>query len=877
MSTPSKSPLTPIASVIMIDSAGEKVIDPSKINVKDIGEKAYGLACLPKRWTPEWFIVSSECFREYSSSTSRELKEKTLEKWSERCIRKIESSNLAISQKLIVRSSGTNETLKDRGKFYSKTGDQADFKETLRSCLEENLCDPDSQDQDINFVIQAYIQPKEKGHLSNERRCSKEQRDWLGEIERQPHSEPFKVNYRRWRTDIEVDNACKKPIPCNLSINLQKSLMTVAAWAQSINSRLHFEWVWNGNNIFLVQLEKEITTGTFVPTNALYPAISKEITELKIFREISKSDAKRYRKIKNVFVYLDLELPIVPIYILDDMDELKKLSQGRASNLLKKDIESLTKTSLIIRTDIESEDQTLLQMLPRSEELRSARSALNWLKKNAKALLEDPKLSNEKITFICHNFIPSEAAAFSFSSPGERKVQVESLWGIPEGLYYNSHDKFVIDTLNKNPDKLSPFNWKYKITRKVQFKNYCVAPDSQGNWKMQELKPPFDWRPSIRKEEWLSYIAFYSRQIAEYEKKPTSIMWFVGLSSLNNEPELIPWFHEECHAVNPYKSEGFHKKTPQDKIFDIKYEKDINELVDKLRSESSTITHIRVKPVEEHLLREKATLQRIGNIAKKANKVVLLEGATLSHAYYQLIQAGALVQAEAWFEEDNEIKEFNKLVRDYIPSRISDGGEKVEISTLTGDTLIKALKEKLVEEALEVFDSKNHDSLLEEIADVQEVIRAIASKVGSKLSEIDRIRKEKHERLGGFEQGIVLYGTSNPSVQNSSGHNFSLDLDLSPAGDPGIRVINQGSERYSSWKDKRQSGNSEELLLNFVTPLLADSWSVDSQEIYDPKGQRGVSKARLKGKRIGGDLKIELSLYSSGPQLDLFQDDASHN
>ena len=875
MKTSTKSPLTPIASVIIIDSSGEKVIDPSKIDVKDVGEKAYGLACLPKVWTPEWFLVSADCFREYSGSTLPELKEMALEKWSKLCIQKIKTSNLANSQKIIIRSSGTNETLKDRGKYYSRTGDQAEFKETLRNCLEENLNDPDSKDQDINFVVQAYVQPKEKGHLSNERRCSKEQRDWLGEIERQPHSEPFKVNYRRWRTDIEVDSACKKPIPCNLSITLQKSLMIVAAWAQSISSRLHFEWVWNGNHIFLVQLEKEVTTGTFVPTNTQNSTIDKETPELKIFRKINKTDAKRYRKIRNVFVYLDLELPIVPIYILDDMNELKKLSQGTVSHRLRKDIDSLTKTSLIIRTDISSDNQTLLQMLPRSEELRSSKSALNWLKKNAKSLLGDSQLSKEKITFICHNFIPSEAAAFSFSSPGERKVQVESLWGIPEGLYYNSHDKFVIDTLNRNPDKL-PLS-KYKITKKIQFKNYCVAPDSHGNWKMQEIKPPFDWRPSIRKEEWLSYIAFYSRQIAEHEGKPTSIMWFVGLSAINAEPELIPWFHEECHSINPYNSKDFHKKTPQDKIFDIKYEKDINELVENLKSESSTITHIRVKPVEEHLLREKATLQRIGDIAKKSNKVVLLEGATLSHAYYQLIQAGALVQAEAWFEEDNEIKEFNKLVRDYIPSRISDGGEKVEISTLSGDALIKALKEKLVEESLEVLDTKNHDSLLEEIADVQEVIRAIASKVGSELSEIDRIRKEKHERLGGFEQGIILYGTSNPSVQSSSGHNLSLDLDLSPAGDPGIRIINQGNERSSSWKDKRQSGNSEELLLNFVTPLLADSWSVDSQEIYDPKGRRGVSKARLKGKRIGGDLKIELSLYSSGPQLDLFRDDTSHN
>lgn len=309
-------------------------------------------------------------------------------------------------------------------------------------------------------------------------------------------------------------------------------------------------------------------------------------------------------------------------------------------------------------------------------------------------------------------------------------------------------------------------------------------------------------------------------------------------------------------------------------MFDVRYEEDINELIRNLESESSTITHIRVKPVEERLLREKATLQRIGKIAKEWDKVILLEGATLSHAYYQLIQVGALVQAEAWFEEDNEVKEFHKLVRDRIPSRISEGGERVDIGTLSGDSLMRALKDKLVEEAIEVLDSKNYDSLLEELADVQEVIKAILKKIDSSIDEVNRIQESKFRKLGGFDEGLVLHGTSNPSIQNSSNQNLSLELDLSPAMDTGIQVTNHTINRpSSSWKDKRRSGNSEELLVNFVVPILEDSWAIDSQELDDPNGRRGVSKARLKGKRTSGNLRIELSLYSTGPQLDLFKED----
>src|SRR5690606_12268061 len=98
-------------------------------------------------------------------------------------------------------------------------------------------------------------------------------------------------------------------------------------------------------------------------------------------------------------------------------------------------------SSLVIRTDIVSDDLSQKQLLPRTHEVRNFDEAKDWLIKNSSALLE--KLSaNSELAFIFHNFIPAEAAAFAFSAPGERKVQIEALWGIPEGLYYNSHDKY---------------------------------------------------------------------------------------------------------------------------------------------------------------------------------------------------------------------------------------------------------------------------------------------------------------------------------------------------------------------------------------------------------------------------------------------------
>lgn len=67
-----------------------------------------------------------------------------------------------------------------------------------------------------------------------------------------------------------------------------------------------------------------------------------------------------------------------------------------------------------------------------------------------------------------------------------------------------------------------------------------------------------------------------------------------------------------------------------------------------------------------------------------------------------------------------------KLVRDYIPSIISNNGDYFYTRKLKPDEFITALKEKLVEESVEVGNAKNVFELKNELADVKEVMFALA-------------------------------------------------------------------------------------------------------------------------------------------------------
>ena len=95
---------------------------------------------------------------------------------------------------------------------------------------------------------------------------------------------------------------------------------------------------------------------------------------------------------------------------------------------------------------------------------------------------------------------------------------------------------------------------------------------------------------------------------------------------------------------------------------------------------------------------------------------------------------------------------YHKLVRDRIPEIIEQSGKTCTCSVLTDEEYLKFLDEKLNEELEEYQESKS----MEELADLLEVMRAVAIARGSSPEEVERIRKEKAEKRGGFEKKILL-------------------------------------------------------------------------------------------------------------------------
>lgn len=102
---------------------------------------------------------------------------------------------------------------------------------------------------------------------------------------------------------------------------------------------------------------------------------------------------------------------------------------------------------------------------------------------------------------------------------------------------------------------------------------------------------------------------------------------------------------------------------------------------------------------------------------------------------------------------------FNKLVRDNIPNIIESNGE-IAVTRILGDSEYrKELYRKLEEETSEVIGAQEKNNTLEELADVLEVLRAIAELEKSNLDDIIELANQKKLKRGGFEKRILLEKT----------------------------------------------------------------------------------------------------------------------
>ena len=98
---------------------------------------------------------------------------------------------------------------------------------------------------------------------------------------------------------------------------------------------------------------------------------------------------------------------------------------------------------------------------------------------------------------------------------------------------------------------------------------------------------------------------------------------------------------------------------------------------------------------------------------------------------------------------------YNKLVRDQIPDIIAAAGSRPSTRVLDHASYQAALRAKLLEEAQEA-EAAADEQLASELADVLEVLRALATAHGMRWEDIELQARRKRAERGGFDRRIFL-------------------------------------------------------------------------------------------------------------------------
>lgn len=98
------------------------------------------------------------------------------------------------------------------------------------------------------------------------------------------------------------------------------------------------------------------------------------------------------------------------------------------------------------------------------------------------------------------------------------------------------------------------------------------------------------------------------------------------------------------------------------------------------------------------------------------------------------------------------VQEYNKAVRDKVPSIIMASGKKCKYAKFDDAEFLFAMEEKLKEEVKEYANTRTVD----ELVDILEVVYRIAELKGISKLQLHGLKERKAEEKGNFSQNLFL-------------------------------------------------------------------------------------------------------------------------
>ncbi|MDN4639930.1 nucleoside triphosphate pyrophosphohydrolase [Agreia sp. PsM10] len=694
--------------------------------VSEAGGKGAGLLRLSPNWYPETLIVGPHAHRMYragditatfaSDSEDRERLEHVLSRMTSH----------TSSKRIFVRSSAAREGVSERGKYESVTAEAsaASMQESIVAMWKSV-----GLENDLGVVVQPFINVKVRGHLSNEHRVSRDTTSWVSEM--------FVGNQgttQTWRVTGAVP-AGDGALMCPNVRSIEKVLRGAAKLLSGLPFRHHLEWVWDGERIWVVQADRVPPTTGNAPGDAWSARRGESIdqTSLNVWAELSGdvlADSTGWDKAGALRKFSDSGLPVARVWILEGAQIINSLNGDEVVPGLVEDLALLASGHIVVRTDVRGAGAQL--MLPKTGTESDPVAIEAFLRQTCSSLIA-AGVGPENIAFLAHRYLRARACAWSLAYPDQAFVEIDSMWGTPDGLAWLPHDSAWanVDT--------------GEVWRSIEGKTNFLDIDEHGTWTYRESPTEWIWRASMSEDQ-IRNVAAGASRLAKQAGAPVLTMWFIGILE-GADAEYLPWFQQIRDAdeadvrgsISPAKDRRTVTTT--------------EELDSVGRDAGPSFKVLRIVPGPD-LVRDKDFVTKVIEVATSRDLTVELVGSPLAHPYYLIRRAGVAVSCVSQFEQPLTIH--NKLVRDNIVDQIESNGEVVVSYRAAGTERTRLLRLKLVEESLELLRAATTEQATDEIADVEEVLDSLRVALRVRRSDVRERRAEKRTVRGGFDEGLVL-------------------------------------------------------------------------------------------------------------------------
>lgn len=704
---------------------------------EEVGRKAVGLSNLPTAWCPPFLVVTTAAYHHSSATATANnarwlLKEAGLRESVNRVL-----GVLSPTAKILVRSSAPEEGLQDRGRYESAECINRD--DEIAATIARLWAESNKPAAGLALILQRLVTSVLKGHLSNERRLSEKPQDWLCEYEgpgRRPRTKRIAAG------DVVAPSG---ELACTDPPSLFRQLAAVAAGGTRVWERVHYEWVWDGLNLWVVQQDIEEPKPGKTPGTSGPQTVQQTLLGMKVLIPLERTIGP-WHKVDNIRVFRRCGLRTVPIYAIEGDAVIRELAGGRVDPRLAEDIGRLGAYPILVRTDVDREAKHPPTLLARTETVNTS-AALEFIAARAAALVA-AGLKPSQFCFLLHNYITATGSSLSRATPSSNQVAIDATWGNADGLMYYPHDSFAVS-----------LGQRATVRQRIRCKSHFIDCNDDGKWPEREAGTPWDWLPSLSKADIIA-VARATKRIADHVGHAVEVMHFIGVDAGEASPVCLPWYFNSESKDESDPASGL----PTVSIFstDIITIRTIEDLKLEIsragvRKPSPGCT-LRLVPSKD-LMREQSFLDDVARFAVQYRLPVRLVGSPLSHVFYVLRRHGVKLKVPLPLRNRPRSRRFNKLVRDNIPKIIRGHGEAARAVRVRLADYPDLVKAKLIEETFELFWEQESKGIRRELADVVEVVLTICKLIGAGFDEVMAEAERRREERGRFEAGTILLET----------------------------------------------------------------------------------------------------------------------